>query len=65
MRIPKWHWAAIAVFLIKPAVADSFFFSTGTPDGKMAAAYAAIVVRPKIRNRNRGRLCPDLADLDQ
>jgi hypothetical protein len=38
MRIPKWHWAAIAVFLIKPAVADSFFFSTGTPDGKMAAA---------------------------
>jgi hypothetical protein len=38
MRIPNWHWAAIAVFLVKPAVADSFFFSTGTPDGKMAAA---------------------------
>ena len=38
MRIPKWQWAAIAVLLARPAVADTFFFSTGTPDGKMAAA---------------------------
>jgi hypothetical protein len=38
VRIPKWQWAVFALFLAKPALADTFSFSTGDPDGRMAAA---------------------------
>jgi hypothetical protein len=38
MRIQVWKMAALGVFLASPALADLVFFSTGNPDGKMAAA---------------------------
>jgi hypothetical protein len=38
MRFQKWQLAVFAVFLARPALADSIFFSTGNTDGKMAAA---------------------------
>ena len=38
MRFQKWQLAVLAVFLARPALADSIFFSTGSPDGKIAAA---------------------------
>jgi hypothetical protein len=33
-----WQLAVLAMFVARPAMADVFTFSTGTPDGKMAAA---------------------------
>jgi len=38
MRLRLWKLPALAVALVAPIMADSFFFSTGSPDGKMAAA---------------------------
>ncbi len=38
MHTPKWQLAAFVMFLATPALADIFSFSTGSPDGKMAAA---------------------------
>ena len=38
MYIRKWQLVVCAVFLARPALADIIFFSTGNPDGKMAAA---------------------------
>ena len=38
MRFQKWQLAVLAVFLARPALADSIFFSTGNTDGMMAAA---------------------------
>jgi len=38
MRAPKWQLAVFAMFLARPALADIISFSTGNPDGKMAAA---------------------------
>jgi hypothetical protein len=38
MRTPKWQLAVFAMFLARPALADIISFSTGNPDGKMAAA---------------------------
>jgi len=38
MRFQKWQLAVFAMFLARPALADSIFFSTGNTDGMMAAA---------------------------
>jgi hypothetical protein len=38
MRSHTWQLAVFALFLATPALADTVFFSTGNPDGKMAAA---------------------------
>jgi hypothetical protein len=39
MRVPKWQLAVFAMCLARPALADFVFsFSTGNPDGLMAAA---------------------------
>ena len=38
MRFPLWQLPVVAALLAVPAVADSLLFSTGDPDGKMAAA---------------------------
>ena len=38
MRTLKWQLVVFALFLARPALADIFSFSTGDPDGKMAAA---------------------------
>jgi hypothetical protein len=38
VHTPKWQLAAFVMFLATPALADIFSFSTGSPDGKMAAA---------------------------
>jgi hypothetical protein len=38
MRFQKWQLAVFAIFLARPALADTIFFSTGNTDGKMAAA---------------------------
>jgi hypothetical protein len=38
MRSRVWLVPALAALLAAPIMADSFFFSTGNPDGKMAAA---------------------------
>jgi len=38
MRFQKWQLALLAVLLARPALADTIFFSTGCPDGRMAAA---------------------------
>lgn len=38
MRSRVWTLPALAALLAAPMMADSFFFSTGNPDGKMAAA---------------------------
>jgi hypothetical protein len=38
VRTPKWQLAVFAMCLAKLAMADTFSFSTGDPDGKMAAA---------------------------
>jgi hypothetical protein len=38
MRFQKWQLVVLAVFLARPAMADTIFFSTGNPDGRMAAA---------------------------
>ena len=37
MRSRVWTLAALAALAAAPIMADSFFFSTGNPDGKMAA----------------------------
>ena len=38
MRTLKWQLVVFATFLASPAMADVFSFSTGNPDGRMAAA---------------------------
>src|SRR5690349_6706891 len=38
MRFQKWQLAVFAIFLARPALADTILFSTGSTDGKMAAA---------------------------
>jgi hypothetical protein len=38
MHIRIWQLAVFAMFLPTPLLADIFFFSTGSPDGRMAAA---------------------------
>jgi len=38
MRVRVWQLPVFVLLLVVPAAADSLFFSTGNPDGKMAAA---------------------------